>query len=402
MKDLRRKLYKAVVSALPFDEELSDDALYRVIDEKIAACEGPLSLSRKIHLREAVFSAIRELDILSVIMKDTDITEIMVNGPEDIFIEKNGVLSRCPESFTTPEKLDDVIQRIASSVNRRVNEASPMADARLPDGSRVNIILPPVSLDGPALTIRRFPEDPIHMEDLIRLDSISEEAARYLKTLVECGYNIFISGGTGAGKTTFLGALSGFIPGEERIITIEDSAELRLSGVKNLIRLECRPPNLEGDYEITIRDLLKNALRMRPDRIIVGEVRGAETVDLLQALNTGHSGSLSTGHANSAFDMLSRLEMMVLMGMDIPLQAVRQQIASGLDILVHLSRLRDRTRRVMGIYELAGIRQGRIRLHPLFEFREEGEKDGKIIGSLVKSEYTLEKREKLALYGASL
>ena len=402
MKALRHELYESVVRSLPYDEEISDDALYRMIDEKIASLKEPLPLGRKIHLRKTVFSAIRKLDILSVIMEDQDITEVMINGPEDIFIEKNGVLSRYPEGFTTPEKLNDVIQKIASSVNRRVNEASPMADARLPDGSRVNIILPPVSLDGPAMTIRRFPEDPIHMEDLIRLDSISEEAARYLQTLVECGYNIFISGGTGAGKTTFLGALSEYIPGEERIITIEDSAELRLNGIENLIRLECRPPNLEGDYEITIRDLLKNALRMRPDRIIVGEVRGAETVDLLQALNTGHSGSLSTGHANSAFDMLSRLEMMVLMGMDIPLQAVRQQIASGLDILVHLSRLRDRTRRVMGIYELIGIEQEHIRLNPLFEFREESEKDGKIIGLLVKSEYSLQRREKLGLYGASL
>ena len=403
-QEIKQELYYQVLEMLDLNEELADDVLYQRIDQVMETYSrtSVLPLSDKVRYREAIFASLRKLDILSLAMDDADITEIMVNGKEHIFVERNGALESFEDTFMTDEKLNDVVQQIASQVNRRVNEASPMVDARLSDGSRVNIVLPPIAVDGPAVTIRRFPKEPMSMDVLVEIGSLTREAADFLKVLVECGYNIFVSGGTGAGKTTYLGALSEYIPEGERVITIEDSAELRLRNVKNLVRLESRPPNLDGEYEVTIRDLIRNALRMRPDRIIVGEVRGAETVDLLQALNTGHSGSMSTGHANSAVDMISRLEMMVLMGMDVPMQAVRQQIASGLDILVHLSRLRDRSRRVMGIYELPGLKDGQIHLVPLFEFREEGEKDHKVIGSLVKSEYPLAGTEKLLSHGASL
>ena len=398
---LKRELYQKVLKTLDINEEISDEDLLKKIDAVLER-EGKsrdLPIFLRLRFRKAIFASLRLLDVLSLAMDDEEITEIMVNGASRIFVEKNGSVFPYGDEFMSEEKLSDVVQQIASAVNRRVNEASPMADARLKDGSRVNIVLPPIAVDGPAVTIRRFPKETVSMGKLCAYGSLTEEAAAFLEVLVKSGYNIFISGGTGAGKTTFLGALSEYIPEQERVITIEDSAELRLRNVKNLVRLESRPPNLEGEYEVTIRDLIRNALRMRPDRIIVGEVRGAETVDLLQALNTGHSGSMSTGHANSAWDMISRLEMMVLMGMDIPMQAVRQQIASGLDILVHLSRLRDKSRRVMGIYELTGIEGNEIRLVPLFEFKEEGEKDGKVIGRLVKSEYQLSRKEKLLRYG---
>ena len=403
-QEIKQELYYRVLETLDLNEELVDETLYQKIDQVMESYGRmtALPLSDRVRYRDAIFASLRKLDILSVAMDDENITEIMVNGKEHIFVERGGTLESFEDTFMTDEKLNDVVQQIASQVNRRVNEASPMVDARLSDGSRVNIVLPPIAVDGPAVTIRRFPKEPMSMDSLVEMGSLTREAADFLKVLVECGYNIFVSGGTGAGKTTFLGALSEYIPEGERVITIEDSAELRLRNVKNLVRLESRPPNLEGEYEVTIRDLIRNALRMRPDRIIVGEVRGAETVDLLQALNTGHSGSMSTGHANSAADMISRLEMMVLMGMDVPMQAVRQQIASGLDILVHLSRLRDRSRRVMGIYELPGLQDGQIRLVPLYEFREEGEKDHKVIGSLIKSEYPLTGTEKLLSHGASL
>lgn len=274
-----------------------------------------------------------------------------------------------------------------------------MVDARLFDGSRVNIVLPPIALDGPAVTVRRFPREPISMQELISWGSITEDAADLLKTLVRCGYNIFISGGTGAGKTTFLGALAEYIPDTERVITIEDSAELRLRNVKNIVRLESRPANLEGDYEVTIRDLIRNALRMRPDRIIVGEIRSAEALDMLQAMNTGHDGSISTGHANSARDMLSRIETMVLMGMDLPLAAIRAQIASGIDILVHLGRLRDRSRRVMGIYEVTGVEAEEVVIRPLYEFREEGMDGDQVRGTLQRSGFRLQNTEKLLARG---
>ena len=384
--------------------DIQDTELYGLIDSVLEKRNRQyrLSLQDRIRAREAIFASLRKMDILSLIMEDADITEIMVNGKDRVSTERGGRLESYPGSFMTEDKLKDVIQQIASSVNRRVNEATPMADARLPDGSRVNIVLPPIALDGPVVTIRRFPEEPVSMEDLVSFGTLSAEASEYLKVLVRSGYNIFISGGTGAGKTTFLGALSEYIPENERVITIEDSAELKLRRVKNLVRMESRPPNLEGEYEVTIRDLIRNALRMRPDRIIVGEVRGKETVDLLQALNTGHSGSMSTGHGNNARDMIMRLEMMVLMGMDIPIRAVRQQIVSGLEILIHLGRLRDKTRKVLGIYELTGIRDDEVVLTPLFEFREEGEKDQKVIGTLEKSQYSLTRKEKLFEHGSRL
>jgi len=404
MNDLRKLLYDRVISGLNLSEEISDAELYEKIDYVIAE-EGRqrrLSFEEKMRCRETIFASLRKLDILSLAMDDSDITEIMVNGADRIFIERGGGLEAYEDTFISNEKLEDVVQQIASAVNRRVNEASPMVDARLKDGSRVNIVLPPVALDGPAVTIRRFPKEPVSMERLIAWGSLTREAADFLRVLVECGYNIFISGGTGAGKTTFLGALAEFIPESERVITIEDSAELRLRRVKNLVRLESRPANLEGNYEVTIRDLIRNSLRMRPDRIIVGEIRSAEALDMLQAMNTGHDGSISTGHANSARDMLARIETMVLMGMDLPLAAIRQQIASGIDILVHLTRLRDRSRRVQGIYEVAGIRDGEIQIRPLYEFREEGTDGGKILGRLYKSEYSLENREKLQVRGGRL
>ena len=300
-----------------------------------------------------------------------DITEIMINGAGNIFYEKQGGLYLWDKSFESREKLEDVIQQIVSKCNRTVNEASPIVDARLSDGSRVNIVLSPIALNGPVVTIRRFPENPITMEQLIAFHSITEEAADFLKKLVMAGYNIFISGGTGSGKTTFLNALSHNIPNTERIITIEDSAELQIRGIPNLVSLETRNATTEGVKEISIRDLIKASLRMRPDRIVVGEVRGAEAIDMLQALNTGHDGSLSTGHANSAKDMLARLETMVLMGMDMPISAIRRQIASAIDIVVHLGRLRDKSRRVLNISEVSGFENGEIILNTIYEFVED-------------------------------
>ena len=329
--------------------------------------------------------SIRKLDFLQELIDDESVTEIMVNGPDAIFIEKNGRLYRAEERFESGEKLENVIQQIVASCNRVVNEASPIVDARLENGARVHVVLAPVALNGPILTIRRFPERPMRMEDLLRRQSLTQEAAELLKKLVIAGYNIFISGGTGSGKTTFLNALSEYIPPAERVITIEDSAELQLISLPNLVRLETRNANVEGCREITIRDLIRASLRMRPDRLIVGEVRGSEAVDMLQCLNTGHDGSLSTGHANSASDMLYRLETMVLMGMELPLAAIRGQIASGVDVIVHLGRLRDRTRRVLEIAEVLGCEDGVIRMQPLYQFEEEGEDDEKrIIGTLRK------------------
>ncbi len=397
MDALRNELYEELVRGLDLKEEIGDQELYRRIDEVLVrkGKEFRLPFQERQRYREALFSALRRLDVLSLAMDDESVTEVMVNGVNRIFVERNGRVEAYEATFTTEEKLADVVQQIASKVNRRVNEASPMTDARLKDGSRVNIVLPPVAIDGPAVTIRRFPQEPVSMEQLIRWGSLTEEAALFLKKLVESGYNIFISGGTGAGKTTFLGALAEYIPSDERVITIEDSAELRLRNVRNLVRLESRPPNLEGKYEVTIRDLIRNALRMRPDRIIVGEIRSAEALDMLQAMNTGHDGSLSTGHANSAQDMISRIETMVLMGKDLPLAAIRSQIASGIDIMVHLGRMRDRSRRVIGIYEVLGIRKGEVRLAPLYEFKEEAGSGTRVEGRLVKTENELTRVGKL-------
>ena len=325
-----------------------------------------MPVKERLLLRKRLFDSLRRLDILQQLLEDDSVTEIMVNGPEKIFVERAGRLERWDKRFTGTDRLSDVIQQIVSRVNRAVNTASPIVDARLEDGSRVNAVLPPVAPDGPILTIRRFPKDPLVMSGLIRKNSISEEAAECLEILVRCGYNLFISGGTGSGKTTFLNALSAYIPETERIITIEDSLELQIQNIPNLVRLETRNRNAEGMGEITIRDLIRTALRMRPDRIIVGEARGAEALDLLQAFNTGHDGSLSTAHANSPEDLLSRLETMVLMAGELPLPAVRAQIASAVDILIHLARLHDGSRKVMEIREVGEYQDGRIFTHPLY------------------------------------
>lgn len=384
---LKRELRKKVQERMDYLKDLSDSEVEEAIDEVLLGEENlvtyPVELRRR--LRKELFDSLRRLDILQIFVEDSSVTEIMINGTDHIFIERDGRLQELDIGFDSPEKLQDVIQKIVAGCNRVVNEASPIVDARLPDGSRVNIVMNPVALNGPIVTIRRFPEKPVTMEWLIRNHSISAEAAELLEKLVKAGYNIFISGGTGSGKTTFLNVLSQFIPAEERVITIEDSAELQLRSLPNLVRLETRNSNVEGCKEITVRELIRSSLRMRPTRIIVGEVRGAEAIDMLQCLNTGHDGSMSTGHANSGRDMLARLENMVLMGMELPLAAIRQQIASGIDIIVHLGRLRDRSRRVLEIIEIIGCENNEIKLNPLYEFEEAGEdSDGCIIGRLGK------------------
>ncbi|MBQ7776142.1 MAG: CpaF family protein [Lachnospiraceae bacterium] len=383
----KQQLREQVLEKLDYGRELSDKEVLERIDEVILRQEQlrllPLAISRQ--LRTDLFDSLRRLDILQNLIEDPGITEIMINGPDCIFVEREGRLSELEAGFESTEKLKDVIQQIVAGCNRVVNEASPIVDARLKNGARVNIVMTPIALDGPIVTIRRFPDKPITMEGLIKNHSISPEAADFLKMLVTAKYNIFISGGTGSGKTTFLNVLSGFIPKDERIVTIEDSAELQLQGLKNLVRLETRNSNVEGCLEINIRHLIRASLRMRPDRIIVGEVRGAEAADMMQCLNTGHEGSMSTGHANSAKDMLSRLENMILMGMDIPLEAIRRQIASGIDIIVHLGRLRDKSRKVLEIVEVTGYEEGQIRLNTLYEFVETGENaDGRVEGALKK------------------
>jgi pilus assembly protein CpaF len=361
-----------------------------------------LTVSEKREISEAVFNSMRRLDILQPLVDDPSITEIMINGAEDIFIEKDGRLEKLDAKFESIQKLEDVIQSIVSKVNRTVNEASPIVDARLSNGSRVNVVLRPIALNGPIMTIRKFPEKPMTVEKLIQYGSMSAEVAKVLETMVRAKYNIFICGGTGSGKTTFLNALSNFIPKDERIITIEDSAELQITGIKNIVKLETRNANTEGKGEITIRDLIKTSLRMRPERVIVGEVRGAEALDMLQAMNTGHDGSLSTGHANSSRDMLSRLETMVLSGALMPIEAIRQQIASAIDIIVHLGRIRDKSRRVLEISEVEGYKDGAILLNPLYEFVEEGEtKDGKVIGALKRTDNEMINTLKFRMAGIS-
>lgn len=378
-------LRKKIIEEIDLTRELEDEEVYLLVEEHAGrfAREKMLTLREREELEQFLFHSLRKLDVLQELLEDQEITEIMVNGVSHIFYEKNGRLYESGKRFSSREKLNDVIQQIAGYSNRMVNAASPIVDARLSDGSRVNIVLEPVSIDGAAVSIRKFPEKPFRMEDLIRMEAITEEAAEFLRVLVLSGYNIFISGGTGSGKTTFLNVLSQYIPREERIITIEDSAELQLLDKPNLVRLETRNANTEGVLPITIRDLIRTALRMRPERIVVGECRGEEALDMLQAMNTGHDGSLSTGHANSCRDMISRLETMVLMGMDLPLPAIRSQIASGVDILVHLGRMRDRSRRVLSITEITGMQNGEVTMQELFRFREEGTKNGKVCGRLV-------------------
>lgn len=390
MTKLGQELKEEIMKAVDLSRELSDEELLDMIDHtlQLRGKERYLGIKERLRLRREIFNSIRRLDILQELVEDAEITEIMINGASRIFIEKAGRIEEWDRQFESERKLFDIIQQIVSGANRVINETNPIVDARLYDGSRVNIVLPPVSLTGPVVTIRKFPKKPMTMEKLISYGSISGEAAEFLKELVEAGYNIFISGGTGAGKTTFLNALSGYIPSNERVITIEDSAELQLVSIPNLVRLEVRNANVEGKNAVTIRDLIKSSLRMRPDRIIVGEVRDDAAIDMLQGLNTGHSG-LSTGHANSAGDMLSRLETMVLLGADIPVPAVRRQIASAIDLIVHLGRLRDRSRRVLEITEVLDCVDGEIELNPLFVFREEGETDGRIIGSLKRTRGSL-------------
>ncbi len=389
-----------LVQDIDLSREISDEEMQDLIDDMVidSGRKYGLTLLERQQMAKELFYAIRRLDILQELIEDEEITEIMVNGTGRIFIEKRGHVLPWEKQFASREKLEDVIQQIVSKCNRVVNEASPIVDARLENGARVNIVLAPVALNGPIVTIRKFPKEPIGMEELIGYGSLTLEAAKFLEKLVIAGYNIMVSGGTGSGKTTFLNALSQYIPKTERIITIEDSAELQLQGIENLVRLETRNANAEGTKEINIRDLIKTSLRMRPDRIIVGEVRGGEAFDMLQALNTGHDGSLSTGHANSAKDMLSRLETMALMGMELPLSAIRRQIASGVDIIVHLGRLRDRSRRVLEIAEVVGMEQDEIIIQPLYCFCEEGEQEGRIQGSLMKENELLH-REKLIAAG---
>lgn len=384
----RRKILKErLLESIDYSRESSDEEIRELIDEMLVreARENPLSLSERGRLRRELFHAVRKLDVLQELVDDPQVTEIMINGPDRIFIERSGRLTESGLRFDSEEKLHNVIQQIVSDCNRVVNEASPIVDARLENGARVNVVLNPVALNGPIVTIRRFPDQPITMENLVSFGSVTEEVCEWLSRLVRAKYNIFISGGTGSGKTTFLNALSNYIPAEERIITIEDSAELQIRNIRNLVRMETRNANVEGCREITIRDLIKTSLRMRPSRIIVGEVRGGEAFDMMQCLNTGHDGSMSTGHANSSRDMLSRLENMILMGIEIPLEAIRQQIASGIDVIVHLGRLRDKTRKVLEIVEVRGFEKGEIMLSPLYRFEEEGETGGgKILGSLQK------------------
>lgn len=376
------ELRKIILDRLDCFNDVDDEEVYTVIDQAILEKNKGtyISLKEKRRLRTELFNSLRKLDVLQELVDCSDITEIMVNGLEHIFIEKQGRIYEWDKNFDNNEKLWDVIQQIVSKTNRIVNESSPIVDSRLENGSRVNIILPPIALNGPIVTIRRFPDEPITMKQLLEYQSIDESTAIFLEKLVCAKYNIFISGGTGSGKTTFLNVLSEFIPKDERIVTIEDAAELQIRGINNLVRLETRTANSEGKNEVGMRELIRTALRVRPDRIIIGEVRGAECVELLQAMNTGHDGSISTGHANSAKDMLSRMEMMVLMGMDIPLSAVQRQIAAGVDIIIHLGRMKDNSRRVLEIVEIEGYDNGKFILNPLIKFIQDSVKQEKIIG----------------------
>jgi len=398
------RLRKEIRENLDIKKDVTDECINELITDKVfeEAKLRSMSIRDKQELITMVYNSIRRLDILQPLIDDKSITEIMVNGADSIFAEKQGRTYSIESKFESRQKLEDVIQSIVSKVNRVVNEASPIVDARLEDGSRVNVVLPPVALNGPILTIRKFPERPISMEDLIKWGSITEEAAEALERMVKAKYNIFICGGTGSGKTSFLNALSGFIPQDDRIVTIEDSAELQILNIKNIVKLETRNANTEGRGEITIRDLIRTSLRMRPERIIVGEVRGAEALDMLQAMNTGHDGSISTGHGNSTGDMLSRLETMVLSGSAMPLEAIRQQISSAVDIMVHLSRFRDKTRKVVEITEVTDCREGTIGLNPLFVFEEmEGGSAERVEGCLRRTGNGMQNLSKFRMAGVN-
>lgn len=405
LDELGLRIRDVVLSEIDLSKELSDEEICDLIGMAVSkeAREIPMTLRQRADLERIIFNSLRKLDILQELVDDKAVTEIMVNGPNEIFYEKAGRIYEFDGHFSSEEKLEDVIQQIVGRHNRVVNQASPIVDTRLSDGSRVNIVLNPISIGGSAVSIRKFPEHPMSMEKLIDIESISPEAAGVLQTLTQAKYNIFISGGTGSGKTTFLNALSQYIPDDERIITIEDSAELQLVGAKNIVRLETRNSNTDGVTPITIRDLIRTALRMRPDRIIVGECRGAEALDMLQAMNTGHDGSLSTGHANSPADAISRIEVMTLMGAEeMPLKAIRQQVASGIDIIVQLGRLRDKSRRVLEISEIDSFTDGEIMLNSLYHFEESGvDDDGRILGQLVKTG-TLRHTQKLCAAGLKI
>lgn len=400
-KGLKKQLKAEIMQGFSYEHQMSDEEISQVIDEKIQekADVMELTLGDRLRLQKELFDSFRRLDILQELVDDSRITEIMVNGPEDVFVEMGGKIRRWEKTFDSREQLLDLIQQIVSRVNRIVNTSTPIADARLPDGSRVHVVLEPIALNGPILTIRKFPE-PMTMERLLTFGSISKEAAQLLKILTAARYNIFVSGGTGAGKTSFLNALSEFIPPQERVITIEDSAELKLSHIDNLVSLETRNANAEGEGAIEISNLIRAALRMRPDRIVVGEVRGKEAFDMLQAMNTGHDGSFSTGHANSVSDMLLRLETMVLMAADLPLEAIRRQITSAVDIMVHVARLRDRSRKVVAIEEVDRFEDGEIILNPLYTFEETG--SGDRVEGVLKKIGTIKHKEKLRLSGYRL
>ena len=396
--DIKRFVSENVSLSKISDEELAE-RIDQIVTDRLKDIYCPIET--KVSISQQVYSSIRGFGLLDSIISDDSITEVMINGPEKIFIEKKGRLTRLDKKFESQRKLEDVIQRIVGLAGREVNQANPICDTRLPDGSRVNVVLPPIALCGPTITIRKFSKEPMTINKLIEYGSITQEIADKLELLVKAKYNIFISGDTGSGKTTFLNALSNFIPKDERIITIEDSAELQIAGIDNLVSLETRNANASGAGQITIRDLIKSSLRMRPERIIVGECRGGEALDMLQAMNTGHDGSLSTGHANSTEDMLSRLETMVLQGADgLPIEAIKQQIASAVDIIIHLSRLRDKSRKTMAITEVVGIKNGEIELNPLYEFKEdEASTMDKVSGRLVRTGNPLKNDYKLKLSG---
>lgn len=402
-QELVLKIRKYITENLPL-AQMGNEELQERVEQLVGEYLGAeyCSIQQRVSIAEQVYGAIRGFGLLDSILHDDTITEVMINGPENIFIEQKGRLQRLERQFESERNLEDIIQRIVGLAGREVNQANPICDTRLPDGSRVNVVLPPISLCGPILTIRKFSKTPMTIERLISYGSITQEIADVLERLVRAKYNIFICGGTGSGKTTFLNAVSNYIPKDERVITIEDSAELQIEGIENLVSLETRNANASGVGEITIRDLIKSSLRMRPERIVVGEVRGGEALDMLQAMNTGHDGSLSTGHANSSRDMLSRLETMVLQGAEgLPLDAVRQQIASAIDIIVHLSRLRDKSRKTMEITELVGYENGTYKMNPLYVFEEDEElsTNEKVVGALKRTANVMKKQEKLRMAG---
>ena len=404
---LKKEIRELLLKEMDLSRDISDEEMYELIDiQLLKQCkELFLTVKEKKILRKELFHSVRKLDVLQQLVDDPNVTEIMINGKDQIFIEKSGKLQKYEIQFESTEKLEDVIQQIVAKCNRVVNEASPIVDARLDNGARVNVVLDPIALNGPIVTIRRFPDHPITMEQLIKFESISPFLSAYLSCLVQAGYNIFVSGGTGSGKTTFLNALSDSIPNDERIITVEDNAELQILHIPNLVRLEARNANVEGCREITIRDLIRSSLRMRPDRIIVGEVRGSEAIDMIQAMNTGHDGSMSTGHANSSADMLSRLETMILMGMDLPLAAIRRQLASGIDIIVQLGRLRDKSRKILEVCEITGKISkdtGEIEIRPLYVFTETEQKENGKVKAEWRKENELQNMAKLKAAGILL